>query len=301
MSTRETITRQHLIIQKVRKFPASFSEICDYLKEQSEIQGYNFNVSRRTFERDLADIRFLYGIDIRLNRTDKVYYITHEEEHDIHQRMLESFDIFNALNLYETISDYIHLEKYPPRRTENINGLLHAIKNKLQISFLYHKFEEKEPSERTVEPYALKEFKNRWYIVAKDLKDNKIKNFSLDRLIAMEIKKKHFQWPENFNVKEHFKHYFGIIHLGQKEPSEIILSFSPSQGKYIKTLPLHESQTILKDNEEELRIRLNLVITYDFLMEILSFGQEVKVIQPNDLIREIKKNYQNALKQYDHD
>ena len=82
------------------------------------------------------------------------------------------------------------------------------------------------------------------------------------------------------------------------EPQEVILSFYPSQGKYIKTLPLHESQVILEDNEDELLIKLTLFITLDFLMEILSYGSNVKVIQPVSLIEEVKKTYENALKRY---
>ena len=66
----------------------------------------------------------------------------------------------------------------------------------------------------------------------------------------------------------------------------------------IKSLPLHESQVILKDNEQELLIKLTLFVTYDLLMEILSYGNNVKVLQPLSLVDEIRDCYENALKQY---
>ena len=69
-------------------------------------------------------------------------------------------------------------------------------------------------------------------------------------------------------------------------------------GKYIKSLPLHDSQEIITDNEDELQIKLKLVITHDFLMELLSFGENVKVIAPQSLVVDVKAVYSNALGRY---
>ena len=298
MSKRESIARYNLIIKKLRKQPADFEQISTYLSLESELQEYNFNVSKRTFQRDLDDIRSLYNIDIVYDFSRKVYFIDLEEQPELNERILEAFDTFSALNITDRLSNYIHFEKRRPQGTENLYGLLHAIKNKVQISFSYKKFWEDEISQRTAEPYALKEFKNRWYVLANDLKDNKVKSFALDRLTELEITRKKFQLPIDFDVNEHYKYCFGIISPNEHQPQEVILSFDPFQGKYIKTLPLHESQVILKDHEEELLIKLTLFLTHDFLMEILSYGDNVKVIQPESLIEDLKTSYENALKLY---
>lgn len=298
MSKRESIARYNLIIKKLRKQPADFEQISTYLSLESELQEYNFNVSKRTFQRDLDDIRSLYNIDIVYDFSRKVYFIDLEEQPELNERILEAFDTFSALNITDRLSNYIHFEKRRPQGTENLYGLLHAIKNKVQISFSYKKFWEDEMSQRTAEPYALKEFKNRWYVLANDLKDNKVKSFALDRLTELEITRKKFQLPIDFDVNEHYKYCFGIISPNEHQPQEVILSFDPFQGKYIKTLPLHESQVILKDHEEELLIKLTLFLTHDFLMEILSYGDNVKVIQPESLIEDLKTSYENALKLY---
>ncbi len=298
MSKREAIARYNLIIKKLRRQPSSFSEISDYLAFESDLQGYDFNVSKRTFQRDLEDIRSIYNIDIKYDFSRRVYYIDFDEQSGVNERILEAFDTFNALNIADRLSDYIHFEKRRPQGTENLYGLLHAIKNRIQVSFSYQTFWDDKITHRTTEPYALKEFKNRWYVLAKDLKDKKVKSFALDRLSKLEIKRKKIQLPNDFNVNEHFKYCFGIVSPNDLEPQEVILSFYPFQGKYIKTLPLHESQVILEDNEDELLIKLTLFITLDFLMEILSYGNNVKVIQPVSLIEKVKKTYENALKRY---
>jgi len=299
MSKRSSLTRYNLIIKKLRKYPASFTEIADYLERESELQDDNFNVSKRTFQRDLEDIRLLYGIDIQYDFSKKVYYIDIDERSEIAVRVLEAFDIFNAMNLTDRLLDYIHFEKRKPQGTENFYELLLATKNRVQIQFSYQKFWGNEKTQRLVEPYALKEFKNRWYLLAKDLKGHRVESFALDRLSELEITKKQFQLPANFNVNEYYRYCFGIVSPNQLEPQEVILSFDPYQGKYVKTLPLHESQQILIDGDDELRIKLTLFITYDFVIEILSYGDNVRVIQPESLINNLKSIYQRALEQYD--
>ena len=66
MSKREAINRYSLIIQRLRKTPATFNEISEYLSNESEIQEYNFNISKRTLKRDLEDIFSLYKIEIQI-------------------------------------------------------------------------------------------------------------------------------------------------------------------------------------------------------------------------------------------
>ena len=236
MSKRESISRYSLIIKKLRKHPASFAEISDYLALESELQEYNFNVSKRTFQRDLDDIRTVYNIDIQYDYSQKVYFIDFDEQPEANERILEAFDIFNTLNITERISNHIHFEKRKPQGTENLYGLLHAVKNQVQIKFSYQKYWEDKATKRTVEPFALKEFKNRWYILANDLKDNQIKSFGLDRLTDLGISKKRFQIPNDFTVNDHFKYCFGIITSNNCQPEEIILSFNPTCSVFHKNV-----------------------------------------------------------------
>lgn len=169
MSKRESIGRYNLIIKKIRKQPATFQEISDFLKRESELQEYNFNTTVRTFQRDLNDIRSIYDIDIQYDRSRRVYFIDAEEHHGAYDRIMEAYDTFNALRLSDRLSDFIHFENRRSLGTENLYGLLHAIKHRLRISFIYQKFWEDEVTNRFMEPFALKEFHNRWYLIGNDV------------------------------------------------------------------------------------------------------------------------------------
>ena len=298
MSKLESYLRCNLIIKKLRRNPATFDEIADYLSRESEVQSYSFNTSKRTFQRDLDDIRSMFNIDIQFDFSGKVYFINDEDQPEVNNRILEAFDTFNALNVTDRLSKYIHFEKRRPQGTEHLYGLLHAIKNRFQIYFTYQKFWDEIPEKRSVEPYALKEFKNRWYVIVKDLKDDKIKSFALDRLTELDITRRTFILPESFDVEDHYRYCFGIISPNGQEPVDIILWFDKFQGKYVKSLPLHHTQQILIDNEDELQIKLKLCITHDLFMELLSYGEDIKVLKPKSLADKIKIAHSKAAVQY---
>ena len=288
---------------KVKPY-STYEELQSYIENQFDylqMQDDNLQIgfSKRTLQRDIKEIRNVFGIDIEYSKSQKGYFISQNENENMNfQRMMEAFDMFNSLNLAQDLTPFIHLEKRRPQGTENLYGLLHAIKNRLQIKFTYQKFWEEELIQRFVEPYALKEFKNRWYIMAKDSKDNNIKSFALDRLTNLEITNHTYQYPDNYSIEQSYRYCFGIISPNDEEPQDIILSFDPFQGKYIKTLPLHDTQQVLVDNDVEMKIKLKLCLTHDLVMELLSFGDNMKVIEPKSLADEIKQAHEKAYRQY---
>ena len=305
MSKRGYISRYLLILKKLKVKPYStYEELQTFIENQFDylqMQDDNLQIgfSKRTLQRDIKEIRNVFGIDIEYSKFQKGYFISQNENENMNfQRMMEAFDMFNSLNLAQDLTPFIHLEKRRPQGTENLYGLLHAIKNRLQIKFTYQKFWEEELSQRLVEPYALKEFKNRWYIMAKDSKDNNIKSFALDRLTNLEITNLNYQYPDNYSIEQSYRYCFGIISPNDEEPQDIILSFDPFQGKYIKTLPLHDTQQVLVDNDEEMKIKLKLCLTHDLVMELLSFGDNLKVIEPKSLADQIKQAHEKAYRQY---
>jgi len=299
MSKREALSRYNLIINRVRRSPSTLKEILDYLKRESELQGYNFDVSPRTFKRDLDDIWSLYNIEIGYDFSRKVYQINIEDQPDLNNRMLEAFDTFNAMNVASGFSKYVHFENRKPQGTENFYGLLHAIKNRQVIVFSYLTFWTDAVSTRKVFPYALKEFKGRWYLVAKDENDGRTKTFGLDRISDVEITKKKFIYPEDFDIAKLYRDCFGIINPIGGVAEIVVLSFDADQGKYVKSFPLHHSQTSVLDNDQELQVSLKVQITHDLVMEILSYGSRVRVLEPECLRNEVSANHKKAILLYE--
>ncbi len=301
MENKNYLHRLLFIVKKLRHSgSASFDEINNYIQREFEVRDGIKSISIRTFQRDIKDIFELFNIDIKCNSLNK-YYIAEDEHAGFNNRMLEAFDVFNLLNIGEQIYPYVLFENRCQLGTQHLFGILHAIKNGFVVRFSHKKYYESDFTSREVEPYALKEFKGRWYLLAKDYKGNFLKTFGLDRISDLEITKKKFVIPQNFYANQHFENCFGVIVPDDNddfEPEKIILSFTPEQGKYVISYPLHESQKVIQENEKEIRISLLLYITYDLKMELLSFGEKLKVIQPQSLIDEFKQINKLAQNQY---
>jgi predicted DNA-binding transcriptional regulator YafY len=298
MDNRKIFMRTSLILQRLQKSPATLKEINTYLERNSNHYGEEFSVSQRTIGRDLDKIRSMHQIDIVYDYSRKLYLIDNEGQPEVNKRMMESIDILNAMQLADGMNNLILFENRQSSGTENLYGLLHAIKNRYQISFTYQKFFETQKTHRVAEPYGLREFRGHWYLVVKDIKKGEeeyIKNFGLDRISNLEISKKQFDVPNNFNLSDHFRYSFGSIVPYDGEPQEIILAFSPYQGNYIKSTPLHHSQRILTDNSQELQVSLHVYVTDELIAQLLSYGNKVKILQPEELAERVREEHLAAV------
>lgn len=277
------------IIDRLRSRPCSFLELQKHVirKLETEDIDTNFEYSVRTFERDKKDIVELFGIIINYNRKDKNYIIDEEEIEDQSvTRMIDAFSIHHALQEGNKLSPSVFLEKRKSLGAEHIHGIIHAIQNLYIIQFTHQKHWDDFNTQREVYPIAVKESQQRWYLIAFDKKDSKIKTFGLDRIFNLKITDTKFK-PIQYNVEKEFKNAFGIETYSKVE--KIVLEFSNQQGNYIKTFPLHESQRIIEENEDIIILEINIHTTNDIIMELLKYGANVKVLSPISLQNEMKK------------
>ena len=297
MSVRQTIKRHFKIISLLQKKPMSFEELQDEISVDPDSREEKLLTSQRTFQRDILDIESIYGIEISSDKSRNVYLIEDDVEDESTQRLRENYDLLNAIRLSKGMGNSLNFEKRKALGTKHMAGLLYAVQNSLEVEFEYLKFWDGSKTNRRVHPISLKEARNRWYLVAADEKDNIVKNFSLDRIENLILTQDHFK-PIAYNVEKEFKDSFGIINGTKEDPVEVILSFTPREGRYVESLPLHTSQKLIEKNEKEMLFSYFIRPTYDFKMELLSYGDQVKVLEPKNLIETITANLTSAIAQY---
>lgn len=175
---------------------------------------------------------------------------------------------------------FIDFEKAPySKGNEHLDSLIESIRNKKAIKLSYLKFDDKISKPRTVSPYLLKEYRNRWYLLGLQHETNQLRKFALDRISHLDLVDDIFINPNGFDPELYFKNTIGISYENEKV-EEVILSFSPHDGKYVKTQHLHGSQETLVDNDQEFKVKLHVVINYELISTILSFRKGVRVISP---------------------
>lgn len=285
------------IIDRLQSVPSSFQELQGYVMNRLERDdlGRDFDFSIRTFDRDKKDIFDLFGILIQYNRKDKVYYIEDEIEDLSAYRMVEAFSIHQALKDGSKIAPSVYLESRKSSGTHLMNGLLYAIQNHLQITFTHTKFWDVETTVRTVKPIAIKESQHRWYLVAFDNKNGNLRNFGFDRISDLRISDTKFKLMP-FDIEKEYRHAFGVETYAPAQ--KVVLEFTWQQGNYIKSFPLHSSQKVLSDTDNALLVELFIHPTNDFVMELMRFGAEVKVVEPEMLRNTIRDRVSDMIKLY---
>lgn len=280
---------------------ATYPEIADYLESQFAEKGLELKFTERTFQRDKLAIADVFGIQISYSRKKNAHFIEEEELELSQESVFDQLLLVEAYRETKGKADVMFFEPRRARGLEHLNGLIHAITQKKVLSFTYQKFWENEKSSKVVMPYALKEFKNRWYLLAADYQSKNtsffLKTYGLDRISDLNISNTSFK-RENIDIEKAYKNSFGIISTLGKETQKILLKFDREQANYVKALPLHHSQTVIAENETETIFRVSLVPTYDFQREILSYGKRVQVLAPESFIQELKAEVEIMLKNF---
>lgn len=292
------LIRYILIINRLsgaKKFvPAD--ELIDYLNLQMEIRGYEIGISVRTLQRDFNDIAEMFEVNIK-NKRGYGYYIVDTLDNPTcdYDQLLLNFDLLTSVSKDSDVSGYLIPEHHRPRGSENIPLLINAIKNRLEVQFEYVlvRQDDKIISKR-VKPYFLKESLGLWYLVAFDEKE-RLKCYGLDRIHNLMETSNTFRRDNSIDASTLFKDSYGIWDDPAIPVEEIELSYSPLDGKFLKAMPLHHSQEIISDNEEEFRIRVRLRITNDFVMALLSRSSSLTVIKPLSLRERVRDVYQRDL------
>ncbi|TVP52960.1 MAG: WYL domain-containing protein [Mongoliibacter sp.] len=294
MSKLESLIRQTEIIKLAKRKPFDWETLDDLLTRKEEELDRKLRISKRTFHRDLVDIASLFGIQISFDFKTALYAIDPESSSEQHEKLLEAFDMLQVFGPRGKTPPYLLFEERKAIGTEYLSPIIHAIKVQKKIQIQYEKYWLWESEQRILKPLALKEFKQRWYVLTLDEKD-KFKVFGLDRIKELQVLNETFTPSKTIDFRAYFRDVFGIINSEESPVEEVILTFTEFKGRYIKSLPLHPSQEILLDDGQVLTIRLRVKIAYELIAEILSHGDEVRVDAPERLKELVREKAENIL------
>ena len=271
-------------------------ELISFLNLQMELRGYEVGISQRTLQRDMKEICQMFEIEIKNCRGYGYYIADKTEETDIrYQELLLNFDLLTSMNQGSQSIGFIIPEHHRPKGSDNIPVFISAIKEHRVVEFDYTLVRKGDKViSKKVKPHFLKESLGLWYLLALDEHDA-LRSYGIDRMQNIHITDTTFKQYESIDPDSLFKHSYGIWDDPSIPIEDIELSYSPLDGKFIKTTPLHSSQKILADNDSEFRISLRLRITNDFVMALLSRSASLTVIKPLSLRARIRDIYKDAI------
>ena len=256
-------------------------------------------LARRTFFHYRDGVEEMFDINIQCDKSTFEYYIDDSgEENNARLRtwLVDSVSMSGTLSSARDISNRIMLENVPSAR-EHLPVVIDALKQNRRIRFSYKSYTRSLPTDGIVlEPYFVRIFKQLWYVIGMNVKDGVVKTYSLDRITSLNIMQDTFVKPEGVTPTEFFKDCFGII-TNRNRAKRVVLRVEPTQAKYFRALPLHESQ------QEEVHDQYSVFsykmrITYDLKEEIMSHGATIEVLEPKELKMLIRDELERAIKNY---
>ena len=251
------------------------------------------DIPKRTFDNWRYVIWDMFGINIaNEGRGEYRYYIENEEDiskNGLRSWLYNTFCVSNALANSQSIKDRIILE-YVPSGQNYLQPIIEAMKENRVLNMTYYSYWKDEEYTFDVQPYCVKLFRQRWYMVARSTysyyyeKGPRI--YSLDRIKYLHATDETFEMPKDWTAEKFFEGCFGITAEQSIGIQPVKLKVSAGQANYIRDLKMHESQEEIERNEENcfgtVRIwkYLNLSGSVRKLQEKLKeCGINMKVIQ----------------------
>ena len=282
------------------KGPLTLKEIKS-LWLDSSVNEDGKELATRTFANHITSIADIFGIDIVCNRRDNTYYIENIEDmngHGIRNWMLNALSLNSLLSEGASLHNRIFFEEVPSKNKFQV-VIIQAIRDSKKVEIRYQSFRKKYEDHFVFEPYFLKEFKRRWYLYGYKGDPDGCRMLSLDRMITARITSEDFTLPKEFSTDGYFENIYGGRVYSDMKPEKVLLKVSAMQTKYFRSLPLHRSQKEIETNEDYSVFSYFLTTDYDFKQDILSFGNEVEVLEPKtfrDTISSIALTLYNTYK-----
>lgn len=284
------------IINTLRAYKRLTFEELNRKWQASEVTDGNA-LQRSSFNRHRDAIFDMFGIIIDCDQKDYKYYISNQEvlnDDSVERWLFSTLTVHGVLADSAAVKERVVLENVPAGE-EYLETIIRAIRTDHRLHMGYQKFGT-EGYVKTVCPYALKLFHQRWYLLAKNDEDQ-MRIYALDRMTMMELADETFEMPEDFSPQAYFSEYFGVLTVDTPMAHVVIRAhnFTPN---YLRTLPLHHSQRELTSTEHYTDFSFDIRPTADFLGQLLSHGDGIEVLEPADLRQKMKQLIANNLKRY---
>lgn len=277
-----------------RRGYATYEDICNAWF-RSSVNEEGEELPKRTFRNHITAIQEQFGIQIAF-RKGRGYTIDQDDmnESKTAKWMLSSLSMYNTLSECQGMKERILFDDVPAR--DGLQDLVQAMKNGNVVSFMYRSHFESDYHYVEMEPYCMKFFKQRWYVLGRRTEDGGLRTYALERMTDIDQTDGTFTIPDDFDGEAYFRNYFGVTASG--DPERIVLKAMNSEVRYIRALPLHHSQREIEKGEDYSVFELALAPTWDFKQELLSRADQIEVLEPASLRQWMKDTAGKILSKY---
>lgn len=277
----------------------TYEEIADLWKKDPNNGGVGLPL--RTFHEHRKGIKEMFGVDIECDKSiGYAYFVRNYKVLDFDKPrkwLLNQYNIPKDFLVDYKMRDRILLEKMAQGH-ELANTIIRAMRENEELEIDYQKYDA--PMETLhVQPYALKAYNRRWYLLGYVKEKESIRTLGLDRMNDVHATKTHFKMPDNFDAQKYYANTIGV-YVNDKNPvTEVKIRAYGKQVEYIRSSPLHKSQSEGRSKYGEFaEFTYRVSITPELISHLLAMGDRVEVLEPVELREEMKEELIKCLTNY---
>lgn len=292
-----------------------------------EYEGKDVYVSKRTVQLDIQHMRSdKLGYCAPIEVYDRKFYRYADEHYSIknipvtdadvkvmHEaiavlKQFKDFSLFQEMNgVLQRLEDsvlssdkskrsIIHLEKNEHLKgLEFIDPLYKAIQEKQVITIDYQSFKAEKPNRIIIHPQLLKEFNNRWFLLA-HIKE-RITTFALDRILGISPVDDVVYIDKMIDGDTYYKNVVGVT-VSNTRAQRIAFWVDKENTPYVITKPIHASQRLIKHTEDGAIFNILVIPNFELERLLLGFGNSLVVLKPEKLRTRILRKLQTAVYKY---
>lgn len=272
----------------------SFEEINEQW-ERSSLNDTGEELPLKTFHNHKNAIQQMFDINIECDRrAGYLYYIENADDMEqggVRTWLLNTFAVNHLINESHHLKRRILFEEIPSGQCF-LTQIIEAMRDNLTLELTYQSFWNDTASTFDVAPYCVKVFRQRWYVVARSLSDERLRVYALDRIQELRTTENVFTLPEDFDPQAYFADSFGVVVDERCAVERVKIHVRGIQRQYIRTLPLHASQREVETTEDSSVFEFYLRPTLDFQQELLTHAvnaeEDIEVLEPQWLRDHIK-------------
>jgi len=290
-----------------------------------------FEISRRTFYRDVDYMRVMLGAPIKYDRsrggyvyTDKTFSLASVTLTEgelvallVAEHVLKQYEgtPFSA-SLAQAIDKISRSLKDPvtvdlsgrgspllfdlgpirPPDVQIFNLVSAALRHRVSLRIRYYTQSRRVESERVVEPYHLYNYRGDWFLIAFCHKRKQVRDFLLSRIREARPTGVHYGIPRDFDGDSYVHRSFGVEKSGPLLSASVW--FDASEAPWVRERRWHPSQRIKEHEDGSLTIHLKAAGLTDLTRWVLSYGEHALVLKPEKLRRRVVEALAAALEQY---
>lgn len=257
---------------------------------------YHYHVVNRAFE--LPELKLL------VDAIQSSKFITEKKSNALIKKLETLVSKYDAQKLQRQVYVSGRIKTMNESIYYTVDAIHNAISENKKIKFQYYQWNVKKEMELRhngawyhISPWGLSWDNENYYLVGYDSAADKIKHYRVDKMLHIKLSNESREGKEHFkklDMADYAKKSFGMF--GGKEQRVKMLVKNNLAGVIIDRFG--KEVMMIPADDEYFTVNVDVHVSRQFLGWVFSLGEDIRIVGPNEVVEEMKKEGRRLVEQY---